>query len=146
MKICMENSLLTSRFGGTMPSSVIGRLTGRVVRLPTGIFSRQLEPLRYLPSQPEPLHLIEGGETVGSPSCQHPLWFREPEPQEIVYLASSLPVAERSVHHARDKPAKEARARRPDRNTVLSKVVRCRTAMSRLCWAKSSLGLRREAE
>jgi hypothetical protein len=31
------------------------------VRLTTGIFSRLLEPLRYLPSQPEPLHLIEGG-------------------------------------------------------------------------------------
>jgi hypothetical protein len=44
-----------------MPSSVVGRLTGRVVRLPTGIFSRQLKPLRYMPSQPEPLHLIEGG-------------------------------------------------------------------------------------
>jgi hypothetical protein len=44
-----------------MPSSVIGRLTERVVRLTTGIFSRQLEPRRYLPSRPEPLHLIEGG-------------------------------------------------------------------------------------
>jgi hypothetical protein len=61
MKICTENSLLTSGFGGTMPSSVIGRLTEGVVRLTTGIFSRQLEPRRYLPSQPEPLHLIEGG-------------------------------------------------------------------------------------
>src|SRR5215217_3332702 len=61
MKICTENSLLTSGFGGTMPSSVIGRLTERVERLTTGIFSRQLEPRRYLPSQPEPLHLIKGG-------------------------------------------------------------------------------------
>lgn len=31
------------------------------MRFTTGVFSRQLEPRRYLPSQPEPLHLIEGG-------------------------------------------------------------------------------------
>src|SRR5215213_8209331 len=121
MKICIENSLLTSRFGGTMPSSVIGRLTGRVVRLTTGIFSRQLEPRRPCHRNPNRYTLSRVGETVGSPSCQHPLWFREPETTRNRLLGISLPVAERSVHHARDKPAKEARARRRDRSTVLSK-------------------------
>src|SRR5215217_8296173 len=79
MKICTENSLLTSGFGGTMPSSVIGRLTGTVVRLTTGIFSRQLEPRRYLPSQPEPLHLIDGARNGRLAELPASAWFREPE-------------------------------------------------------------------